>query len=48
MPPAADVVNLCGARRLEEFPERVYQIVAVDVVSDLFAFVAKDPVEASP
>ena len=41
---AADVIDLSGARSLEEFPEGVHQIVAVDVIAHLLAFVAKNPV----
>ena len=41
---AADVIDLTGTRRLDEMPKRFHQIVAVNVVADLFAFVTEHPI----
>src|SRR4029077_9995592 len=47
MPSAADVVDLAHARRANEFGKGFDQIEAVNVVSDLFSFVAENPVRSA-
>src|SRR5260370_25355548 len=39
--PASDVVDLTGARSLEEMPERVHEVKGVDVVSHLLTAIAE-------
>ena len=41
---AADVIDFARARLLEKLPERIHQVVAVNVVAHLFAFVAKNAI----
>ena len=43
---AAEVVDLAAARVLRERVDEVRDIAAVNIVADLFAFVAVDPVLA--
>src|SRR5437762_14324501 len=47
MPAATNVVNLACARCPNEFRKRFDQIEAVNVVADLFSFVAENPVRSS-
>ena len=44
MSAAAKVVHFAGARRVEKLPERLDEIVAVDVVAHLFPLVAENAV----
>ena len=41
---AAYIVDLAAARFADKMPECIYQVVAVDIVADLFALIAKDGV----
>ena len=47
MAATADVVDLAGARGTDEFRKRFDQIEAVNVVADLFSFVAENPVRSA-
>ena len=47
MAAAANVINLPAARRANEFHECFDQIEAVDVVANLFSFVAENAVRPS-
>jgi hypothetical protein len=44
MSSSTDVINLSRTRRFEEFPKRIDEVVAVDVVTHLLALVPKDAV----
>ena len=44
MAAAAGVIDFTDTRLLEKLPEHFDQVVAVDVVAHLFAFVAKDAI----
>src|SRR5438874_11873857 len=47
MPAATDVVDLARARGANEFGKGIDQIEAVNVVSDLFSFIAENPVRSA-
>src|SRR5688572_86749 len=44
MAASAQIVHLASARRLRELPERFHQIVAVNIVSNLFSLISEDPI----